>query len=105
MDEPGKAAQFADESLTHSMLAGEDMTMDHARMLLEQRANGQGFGRHIFGCSFDPSRINDQNYCNFIKKNFHFITVPISWKKIEPKEQELDFDLLDECIAISQGTQ
>ncbi|MFC1782022.1 endo-1,4-beta-xylanase [Planctomycetota bacterium] len=98
MEEPGKAAQLADESLSLSMWGGEEMTLAHARMFLERRANGQGFGRHSFGCTFDPNRIQDKNYCKFVKNNFHFITVPISWKKIEPKEQELDFELLDECV-------
>ena len=74
------------------------MALAHAQMFLGRRTNGQGFGRHSFGCTFDPNRIQDKKYCKFIKNNFHFITVPISWKQIEPKEQELNFDLLDECV-------
>ena len=46
----------------------------------------------------DPARIRDKKYLQILKDNFHFVTVPISWKQIEPKEQEQNFELLDECI-------
>jgi len=98
MEAPERAAQLADESLSSAMQGGEEMALAHAQMYLGRRANGQGFGRHSFGCTFDPSRIQDKKYGKFVKNNFHFITVPISWKQLEPKEQELNFDQLDECV-------
>jgi len=98
LDEPEKAAVLADESLSLAMRGGEAMTLAHANMFLKRRNSTQGFGRHSFGCCFDPRRINDQQYLKYIKDNFHFVTVPISWRQMEPQEQTKDFGLLDECV-------
>jgi len=98
LDETEKAAQFADESLSLAMKAGEAMALSHASMFLERRCSTQGFGRHSFGCCFDPGRIGDQKYLKYIKDNFHFVTLSMTWRQIEPKEQERNFDLLDKCI-------
>ena len=98
LDQPAQAAQLADESLLSSVQAGETMAGAHAQMFLERRAGTQGFGRHSFGCCLDTARIRDPKYLKHIKENFHFVTVPIGWKQIEPKEQEQHFELLDECI-------
>jgi len=98
LDEPLRAAQLADESLLLSLQVGEAMSTAHAQMFLERRASTQGFGRHSFGCRLDYTRIRDQRYLKYIKDNFHFVTVPIGWKQIEPKEQQQNFALLDECV-------
>jgi len=98
MEDPEKSAGFADESLKYSMKGGEAMALAHASMFLERRASGQGFGRHSFGCTFDPNRMGDDNYLQMIKNNFYFVTIPITWKQIEPNEQEYNYEQLDECI-------
>ncbi len=98
LDEPEKAAQYADESLALSMQAGEQMAQFHGEVFLQRRTSTQGFGRHSFGCCIDPQRIKDHAYMNYIKANFHFVTVPVCWREIEPKEQEQNFELLDECV-------
>jgi len=98
LDQPEKASVLADESLLLSMKAGEQMSMTHAKVFLDRRNTTQKIGQHCFGCCFDPSRIKDSKYLSHIKKNFQFVTVPISWRQIEPKEHERNFDLIDECI-------
>lgn len=98
IDDAEKAAQSANESIGFAVRAGEDMAAAHAHAFLERRCQTQGFGRHSFGCVMDPARIRDKKYLQILKDNFHFVTVPISWKQIEPKEQEQNFELLDECI-------
>ena len=98
LDNPEKAARAADESLVWSMLAGEDMSMGMARQLLEKRKKNQGIGRHGFGCCLDLSRIQDRTYLKYIKDHFSFVTLPISWRQIETKEQERNFDILDEWV-------
>ncbi|MBN1436395.1 MAG: endo-1,4-beta-xylanase [Sedimentisphaerales bacterium] len=99
LESPARAAELADQSLSLSLRAGETMALAHAEMFIQHRAGTQGFGRHSFGCRFDTTRIKDQNYLKFIKDNFHFVTIPIGWKQIEPKEQEQNFALLDECVT------
>lgn len=97
-DDPVQAARLADQALARAMPAGEQMAMSHARMFLKRRLETQGFGRHSFGCCLDPSRIEEPAYQAYIKDNFHFVTVPISWKQIQPEEHDQDFDLLDRCV-------
>lgn len=98
LDEPEKASRIADESLVLAMRAGEAMALSHGRMFLERRNKTQGFARHCFGCCFDPSRIHDKKYLKYIKDNFHFITIPITWRQLEPIEHAPNYDLLDECV-------
>jgi len=98
LDQPEKASVHADKSLTLAMRAGEAMSLAHAKFFLDRRTATQGFGRHSFGCTFDPKRIQDESYLKAIQDNFHFVTLPISWRQIEPKEQQQDFSLIDECV-------
>lgn len=98
LDEPAEAASLADRSLSFAMRAGEEMSLAHAKMFLDRRSSSQGFARHIFGCCFDPARIGDQTYLKYVKDNFNFVTVPLTWRQIEPNEQEHNFEWLDECI-------
>ncbi len=99
LPDPEKASQFADASLNLSMKMGESLAMSHAEMFLKRRVETQSVKRHNFGCVFDTTRINDKDYLRIIKDNFHFVTIPVTWKQIEPKEQELNFDELDACIS------
>ena len=98
IDQSEKAAGWADESLLLALQAGEAMALAHAQLFLQRRNSTQGFGRHSFGCYLDPGRIQDTEYLKLIKDNFHFVTVPVSWRQLEPKEQENDFEVLDECV-------
>ncbi|MBN2211789.1 MAG: endo-1,4-beta-xylanase [Sedimentisphaerales bacterium] len=97
-DQPDQAGKYADEALSLAVPAGEAMALEHARMFLQRRGATQGFGRHSFACSIDLRRMNDPVYQQFIKDHFHFVTVPATWKLIEPKEQEENYEQLDECI-------
>lgn len=98
MDEPEKASQLADESLALSVQAGEEMSLTHAELFLSRRTEMKGLGKHSFGCCIEPDRMGDQVYLQYIKDNFHFVTVPVNWKQIEPKEHEQHFDALDACV-------
>ena len=98
MDEQAKASVFADEALSLAVRAGEEMAMRHAELFLSRRKETQGFGRHAFGCCIDPDRMGDPRYLEQIKENFHFVTVPLNWKQVEPKEQVQNFDKLDACV-------
>ena len=98
LDEPAKAAEFADQSLGHSMELGEALAMSHADLFLERRKITKGIKRHSFGCYLDTERITDIEYLKLLKKNFQYVTIPVSWKMIEPKEQERQFEHLDACV-------
>ena len=98
LDEPEKAAKLADEAIVYASDVGEEMAQSHSQLFLERRNTTQGFGRHSFGCSIDTKRMRDTQYLKYLKETFHFVTIPVSWTQIEPKEQEKDFAVLDECV-------
>ncbi len=98
IDDPPRASLAADESLYWAMQAGEMMSRVHADLFLKRRLETQGFSRHSFGCCMDINRIHDSKYLEYIKNTFRFVTIPIGWKQVEPKEQERNFDILDECV-------
>ena len=98
LDDPAKAAQFADQSLRYSMALGEALAMSHAELFLERRKTTKGIKGHSFGCYLDTERITDIEYLKLLKQNFQFVTIPVSWKMIEPKEQERQFEHLDACV-------
>ncbi|MBN1766228.1 MAG: endo-1,4-beta-xylanase [Sedimentisphaerales bacterium] len=98
LDVGDKASLHADESLRWALRAGEEMALAHAHLFLQRRRNNQGVARYSFACCLDPTRLHDENYLKHIKSNFSFVTLPISWRQIEAKEQERNFELLDEWI-------
>lgn len=99
IDDAEKAAALGDKALSYALQAGEAMALTHAQTFLERRGQTQGLGRHSFGCVMDTSRIRDKKYLEILKDNFHFVTIPISWKHLEPVEQEQNYGLLDECVS------
>ncbi len=98
LDEPEEAAALANKALCQAVEVGESMALTHAEMFLEKRFENQRFGKHSFGCCIDISQINNKKYLEYIKDNFSFVTVPVSWRQIEPKEQERNFEELDKWI-------
>jgi len=98
IDHPEQAAIAADKALVMAMKAGEEISLAHAKLFLDRRHSTHGFSRHSFGCCLDTARIRDTKYLKFIKDNFRFVTVPVSWRQIEPKEQVRNFEWLDECV-------
>lgn len=99
LDDPQVAAQYADQSLDCAFDLGESLAMGHAKLFLDRRLTTRGLKPHNFGCCLDPTRIADKDYLKILKENFQFVTIPVSWKQIEPKEQEKQFDQLDACIS------
>ncbi len=98
LDQPAKASHFADESLNYSLELGESLAMSHADLFLERRLTTRGLKPHNFGCCLDPHRLADKDYLKILRDTFQFVTIPISWKQIEPKEQDRHFEQLDACV-------
>jgi len=98
LDEPAAAGRLADEALTLALQGGEALALAHGRAHLERRNSAQGFARHSFGCCLDPKRMGDPKYLKHVKEQFHFVTVPMTWRDLEPEEQKRDFGVLDECV-------
>jgi hypothetical protein len=96
-EEPGKASTLADNSLRISCEAGEKLSLHHADIFLARRQQSASFGRRMFGCSVDLLSLNEA-YRRRLLEGFDFLTVPIVWRRIEPKEQEFNWAQLDAWI-------
>jgi hypothetical protein len=96
-EDPGKASQFADESLRLSCEAGERLSLYHADIFLSRRLHGGTFSRRVFGCAVDLASLNEL-YCRRLMEGFDFLAVPIIWRRVEPKEQEYNWTQLDTWI-------
>ncbi|MBN2063842.1 MAG: endo-1,4-beta-xylanase [Sedimentisphaerales bacterium] len=98
LDEPEAASALAGKALSQAVEVGEAMALSHAEMFLEKRFESQRLGKHAFGCTIDMAQFNNKKYLEYIKDNFNFVTIPVSWRQIEPKEQERCFGELDNWV-------
>ncbi len=96
-EDQGKASLYADEALRISCEAGERLSLFHADVFLGRRKQSNAFARRIFGCSVDLLSLNE-HYCRRLIEGFDFLTVPVIWRRLEPKEQELNWSQLDTWI-------
>lgn len=96
-DDPLEAAGHADEALRLAIQSAERMTVGYAEALLQRRHQIGGFGRRTFGCGIDLSNTTDA-YRNLLVDAFDFAYVPIHWRDIEPREQEIVWDRIDPWI-------
>lgn len=94
LDQPEKAAALADQSLEKLIWASERLTLFHAQVFLERRRSTQSVSRHSFGCQINLNTV-DEDYGKKLLSGFDLVSVPLSWKQLEPKEQELNWRLLD----------
>ncbi|GAH42913.1 unnamed protein product, partial [marine sediment metagenome] len=93
--DPGHAAQLADEALQQGMTLGEKIALYHADVFLDRRKSGPApAGRTNFGCVVDLFS-HAESYHDRIRESFDFLSVPIPWKYVEPKEHAHQFTQVD----------
>jgi hypothetical protein len=96
-DNPAQAAALADRALQVAVLTGERLSLFHADIFLNRRRQTQGFNRRPFGCMVDP--VNTQEpYRRRVREAFDFAHLPILWRHVEPKQQELDWRAIDTWV-------
>ncbi|HUU84308.1 MAG TPA: endo-1,4-beta-xylanase [Phycisphaerae bacterium] len=96
-DDEVTASRLADESLALSIQVAEDLSLQHAGTGLARRCENGSFGKLLFGCKVDllsPS----ETYRKQLAAACDFVTVPISWRQIEPQEEELNWKPLDSWV-------
>ena len=89
---PLEAAVLADEALAQGITLGEKAALFHADIFLTRRRFGNA--RSIFGCAVDMATTGD-SYRERLREAFDFVSVPIPWKLIEPKERQYDLEAVD----------
>jgi len=98
-DTPAQAASFGDQALGAAVQVSEELSRLHAEVLLGRRRQSGGFPRRLFGCAVHldapPEASRDR-----LSAAFDFVTLPLSWRDIEPKEQEFNWKPLDTWIEL-----
>ena len=97
LDKPAAASKLADRSMDVSLELSEDLARFHAELLLNRRRASGALPRHLFGCKIDWT-INNQKYRDSVCEMCDFVVVPMPWKLLQPSEDALLTDKLDEWI-------
>jgi len=97
LHEPAAAAQLADQSLAIAIDLSEQLASFHGELLLNRRRATGGIPRHVFGCRVD-STIQNQRYKDTITEQFDCAVLPMSWKQLQPQEDNFVTEPVDEWV-------
>ncbi len=98
-DTPAEAAAIGEEALILAVQASEELSHYHAEVLLARRRQVGAFGRRVFGCSVALDTPNEA-LRQRLAPAFDFVTVPIAWRDIEPREQVFQWKPLDTWVEL-----
>ncbi len=96
-DGPAEAAAAADEGLVLAVQASEELTRFHADIFLNRRRQVAGFPRRMLGGRVDTSSTNEK-YRKHLSEAFEYLTLPFTWKRLEPKEKEINWGPFDKWV-------
>jgi len=93
-DDPAEVAALGDQSLAAAVAASEALASLHAELFVDRRKQGSGFSTRVLGggVALDQPAPSDRN--DYIG-SFDFLSLPVSWRTIEPKEQVFEWQALD----------
>jgi len=97
MENPAKAALFADRCLAMALPLSEQAALTHADLLLQRRIATRNFPRGAFGSRIDPTNTTEA-YRRLIVMNSDFVQLPMRWRDIEPQEQAFTWTAIDEWM-------
>jgi hypothetical protein len=93
-DNPPAASLEADQALALAVSASEALALFHARVFIDRRLATANSSLVQFGCWVDMHGTN-KAYRQRLREAFDFCHLPLSWKQIEPKEQEFNWSAPD----------
>ncbi len=96
-DEHAEASAAGEKALGLGLRTAEEITRYHAAFLLERRRQTAGFGRRVFGCQVDVNAPVGTAE-SLLTEAFDFVSLPISWKSIEPTERKHLWKQLDAWV-------
>jgi len=96
-DTPVEAAAYAEQALTAAVKASESLAEFHAELFLSRRVQSAGFTRQVFGCAVNLGA-HTENIHLTLSKAFDFVTLPLSWRELEPTEQTFNWRPLDAWV-------
>lgn len=103
ISDPAKASELADISLQKAIMFSEKLAEKHGEVVMAARNRNRNVGKHTIGCEIDPQRMGDDRYRKWLFEMFGYVTIPISWAKIEPEMGSYDFSVIDKCLETMKG--
>jgi hypothetical protein len=94
---PEQAARAADEALSEAVTLGERMALFHADIFLRRRRQSPAGSRLSFGCVADLLSVT-QRYRQRLLEAFDFVSIPMSWKRLAPKERSYRWEHVDDWV-------
>lgn len=94
--DPAEAAALADQALEQTVTLGEKAALFHADIFLTRR-RAPAAAKATFGCEIDLAQTAD-NYRTRVREMCDFVSIPLPWKQIEPKERQYDYTAADNWI-------
>ena len=85
------ASALAEQVLSMAAPLGEQMALFHASVFVNRRRQVGQYNRRIFGCHANPE-IQSDLYRRKLINAFDFVSLPVSWKTIEPKQGEFRWE-------------
>jgi len=96
--EPSAAAALADQALAEGVTLGEKMALFHADIFINRRkVTGGANWRPSFGCMIDLFSTSEE-YQDRLRDIFDFVSLPIPWKHVEPKERQNQHAQIDSWV-------
>jgi len=89
-----KSSQLADACLAKTVDLSEKTALFHADLLLARRRQTNSFARPTLGCVVDLFS-HSKAYRQRLAAAFDLISLPVSWKQIEPRQGKPRFEQLD----------
>ncbi len=94
LDNPERAAEFADKALELGIETGEELAKFYAQKMLIARIQNGALSRKIFGVKVD-TEIDINELTPDALSTFNFVQIPINWSKLQPAKNKFDFSYLD----------
>ena len=95
LGDPAQAAIVADQALAASLTLGEKLALFHADAFISRRKAAAPAAMRIgFGCLADLATVAE-GYQEAMRESFDFVSVPVPWKHLEPKEGQHHFAEID----------
>lgn len=98
-NEPEKASLLGDRALELGMEVGDELAVFHADLLLGRRRAAGSVARHVLGCRIEPG-VDSREYREMLIGGFDYAVVPINWRQIQPKEEQLVTKPLDDLLDL-----
>jgi len=96
--DPAEASRLAGEALDSSITLSEKMALYHADVFLDRRRNSaSAAGRTRFGVSVDLGSEYTAHH-DQLRDAFDFLSIPMSWKLVEPQENAYQFPQVDAWV-------